>query len=104
MTIPIFLAIVLLVSVIVSILVAGLIVRLPFYDAIGPFSAGLLGLTICFVLAYAGFYLLDPDKPSEFDPQVPLHIRTLPITGLSAIIWLPIFSIVFNRLRKVRAA
>lgn len=98
-----FLICVLLVSVIVSLIMAQLIVSVPFFDAIGPFSAGLLGVAGCFLLAYAGFFVLNPDPVSEFDPQVPLYLRTLPITGFSAFLWLPIYASVFNRLRRKRS-
>lgn len=92
----------LLVSIIVSLLVAQTVMHLPFFDAIGPFSAGLLGVAACFVLAYGFFYLLDPDPVSKFDVQVPLYQRTLPITGMSALIWLPIYVTIFNKLRRKR--
>ncbi len=99
-----FFASVILVSVIASILIAQAVINAPFFDAIGPFSAGLLGLAACFVFAYAAFYLLDPDPVSEFDAPVPLYIRTLPITGFSAFLWLPIYATVFNRLRRKRVS
>lgn len=102
MTIFFFFASVLLVSVIASILIAQAILRAPFFDDIGPFSAGLLGVAACFVFAYVSFYLLDPDPVSEFDAPVPLYIRTLPITGFSAMVWLPIYVTIFNRLRRNR--
>ncbi len=102
MTIFFFFASVLLVSVIASILIAMAVLRAPFFDDIGPFSAGLLGVAACFLFAYAAFYMLDPDPISEFDAPVPLYIRTLPITGFSAMIWLPIYVTIFNRLRRKR--
>jgi hypothetical protein len=102
LTLFFFFASILLVSVIASILIAQMILSAPFFDTIGPFSAGLLGLAACFVFAYVAFYLLDPDPVSEFDAPVPLYIRTLPITGFSAILWLPIFVSIFNRLRRKR--
>ncbi len=102
MTIFFFFASILLVSIIASILIAQSILRVPFFDDIGPFSAGLLGVAACFTLAYGCFYLLDPDPVSEFDTPVPLYIRTLTITGFSAMIWLPIYVTIFNRLRRRR--
>ncbi len=102
MTIFFFFASVLLVSIIASVLIAEAVLRAPFFDQIGPFSAGLLGIAACFIFAYAAFYLLDPDPVSEFDTPVPLHLRTLPITGFSAMIWLPIYVTIFNRLRRRR--
>lgn len=102
MTIFFFFASVLLVSVIASILIALTVINAPFFDAIGPFSAGLLGVAACFAFAYTAFYMLDPDPVSEFDNPIPLHIRTLPITGFSAMIWLPIYVTIFNRLRRKR--
>jgi len=102
MTIFFFFASVILVSVIASVLIAEAVLRAPFFDIIGPFSAGLLGIAACFAFAYAAFYLLDPDPISEFDAPVPLHLRTLPITGFSAMIWLPIYVTIFNRLRRRR--
>lgn len=98
-----FFGCILLVSIIISLLVAQVVVHLPFFDDIGPFSAGLLGVAGCFALAYVFFFLLDPDPVSEFDVPVPLYIRTLPITGMSAMIWLPIYVSIFNRLRRRRA-
>ena len=103
MAVFVFLGLTVAVSIIVSIVVATAVIRAPFFDLIGPFSAGLLGAAACFVLAYIGFFILDPDPVSEFDNQVPLYIRTLPITGFSAMIWLPIYTTVFNRLRRTRA-
>lgn len=103
MTIFFFFACVILVSVIASILIALTVINAPFFDAIGPFSAGLLGVAACFVFAYVCFYLLDPDPVSEFDAPVPLHLRTLPITSFSALIWLPIYVTIFNRLCRIRA-
>jgi hypothetical protein len=103
MTVFVFLGLIVVVSIIVSIVVATAVIRAPFFDLIGPFSAGLLGAGACFVLAYLGFFILDPDPVSEFDNPVPLYIRTLPITGFSAMIWLPIYTTVFNRLRRKRA-
>lgn len=102
MTIFIFFTTITLVSIIASILIAQMILLAPFYDAIGPFSAGLLGLAACFVFAFIAFYMLDPDPMSEFEAPVPLYTRTLPITGFSAIIWVPIFVTIFNRLRRKR--
>ncbi len=102
MTIFFFFASIILVSVIASIFIAQSVINAPFFDAIGPFSAGLLGLAACFAFAYIAFYLLDPDPVSEFDAPVPLHIRTLPITGFSAMIWLPVYVTIFNRLRRKR--
>jgi hypothetical protein len=102
MTIFFFFASVLLVSLIASLLIAEAVLRAPFFDAIGPFSAGLLGIGACFIFAYGAFYLLDPDPISEFDAPVPLYLRTLPITAFSAFIWLPIFVSIFNRLRRHR--
>ncbi len=99
-TMFVFLASVILVSVIISILVSTTAIRSPVYRALGPFAAGLAGAAICFVVAYVSFFLLDPDPVSEFDPQVPLYLRTLPITGFSAIFWLPIYMIVFTRLHR----
>jgi len=104
MTIFFFFASVLLVSIIASILIALTVINAPFFDTIGPFSAGLLGIAACFTFAYLSFYLLDPDPVSEFDYPVPLYIRTLPITGFSAMIWLPIYVTIFNRLRRKRIA
>lgn len=92
-----------IVSILVSLLAAQLVIQLPFFDAIGPFSAGLLGVVMCFTLAYGFLYFLDPDPISEFDVQVPLYLRTLPITGLSAFIWLPVYVTIFNRLRRQRS-
>lgn len=102
MTIALFLALVVVVSIIVSILVATSVIRAPLYDRIGPFSSGLLGAAACFVLAYVGFYILDPDPVSEFDAPVPLYLRTLPITGLSAMIWLPFYMTIFSKLSRKR--
>ncbi len=102
MTIFFFFASVALVSIIASILIALTVINAPFFDAIGPFSAGLMGVAACFAFAYVSFYLLDPDPVSEFDAPVPLHIRTLPITGFSALVWLPIYVTIFNRLRRKR--
>lgn len=104
MSVFVFLALIVVVSIIVSIVVATAVIRAPFFDLIGPFSAGLLGAAGCFVLAYIGFFILDPDPVSEFDSPVPLYVRTLPITGFSAMIWLPIYTTVFNRLRRQRAS
>ncbi len=102
MTIFFFFASIILVSIIASILIAQAVLHLPFFDVIGPFSAGLIGVAACFFLAYVSFYLLDPDPVSQFDAPAPLYIRTLPITGFSAMIWLPIYVTVFNRLRRKR--
>ncbi|MFT5613701.1 MAG: hypothetical protein ACI8Q6_000977 [Granulosicoccus sp.] len=102
MTIFVFLALIVVVSIIVSIVVATTVIRAPFYDIIGPFSAGLLGAAACFVLAYCGFFILDPDPVSEFDIPTPLYLRTLPITGLSAIIWLPVYMTIFSKLSRKR--
>lgn len=104
MTVFVFLALIVVVSIIVGIVVATAMVRAPFIDLIGPFSTGLLGAVGCFVLAYIGFFILNPDPVSKVDNPVPLFVRTLPITGFSAMIWLPIFTTVFNRLRRKRAA
>ena len=104
MTIFFFFASLILVSIIASVLIAEAVLRMPFFDTIGPFSVGLLGVAACFIFAYVAFYLLDPDPVSEFDAPVPLYIRTLPITGFSAMIWLPVFVTIFNRLRRVRGA
>jgi len=98
-----FLGSIILVSIIVALLMAQLVVNVPFFDAFGPFSIGLLGVAGCFVLAYGAFFVLDPDPVSEFDAQVPLYMRTLPITGFSAFFWLPIYANTFNRLRRLRA-
>ena len=43
MTVFVFLALIVVVSIIVSIVVATAVIRAPFFDLIGPFSAGLLG-------------------------------------------------------------
>ena len=102
MMILFFFASVLLVSVIASIVIAQAVVMAPFFDQIGPFSAGLLGVVACFAFAYGSFYLLDPDPVSKFDIPVPLHIRTLPITAFSTFIWLPIYVTIFNKLRRKR--
>ena len=104
MTIFFFLASVVLVSIIASVLIAQLVIKAPFFDSIGSFSAGLLGVAGCFVVAYAFFFLLNPDLVSEFDAPSPLYMRTFTITGLSAFIWLPIYTAVFNRLRRKRGA
>lgn len=103
MAIFVFLALIIVVSIIVSIVVATAVIRAPFFDMIGPLSAGLLGAAACFVLAYSGFFILDPDPVSEFDAPVPLYLRTLPITGLSAMIWLPVYMTVFSKLSRKRA-
>ncbi len=102
MTIFFFFASVILVSIIASILIAMAVLRAPFFDDIGPFSAGLLGVAACFAFAYVSFYLLNPDPVSEFDAPVPLYLRTLPITVFSAMIWLPVYVTIFNRLRRKR--
>ena len=102
MTIFFFFASVILVSIIASIVIAQAVIRLPFFDDIGPFSAGLLGIAACFIFAYISFFLLDPDPVSKFDAPVPLYLRTLPITAFSAFIWLPIYVTIFNRLRRKR--
>jgi hypothetical protein len=104
MTLVFFFASIILVSVIASIFIAQTVINAPFFDQIGPFSAGLLGVAACFLFAYLSFYLLDPDPVSEFDVPVPLHIRTLPITAFSAMVWLPIYVTIFNRLRRKRIA
>ena len=102
MTLAFFFTSVILVSILGSILIAWAVLRLPFFDDIGPFSAGLIGVAAYFIFAYGAFYLLDPDPVSKFDVPVPLYIRTLPITGFSAFIWLPVYIIIFNRLRRKR--
>ncbi len=102
MTVFFFFGSVVLVSIIVSVFMAQVMTNAPFFDAIGPFSAGLLGLLGCFLTAYAFFLILDPDPVSELDVPVPLLVRTLPITGFSAFVWLPIYVTLFNRLRRKR--
>lgn len=102
MTIFFFLASVVLVSIIASVLIAQLVIKAPFFDSIGSFSAGLLGVAGCFAVAYVFFFLLNPDPVSEFDAPSPLYLRTLTITGLSAFVWLPIYTAIFNRLRRKR--
>lgn len=97
-----FLGTVVLVSVIAGIVAAQVAAQLPFFDMIGTFSAGLFGLALCFALAYAMFFVLDPDPVSEFDAPVPLYLRTLPITTFAGFLWLPIFVVLFNRLRRIR--
>jgi hypothetical protein len=94
------LAAVVLVSIIVSILIALAAIQLARYPMLGPPLAGLIGAAACFALAYLAFFLLDPDPMSEFDARVPLYLRTLPITGFSAFFWLPTYMVVFSKLRR----
>lgn len=102
MTVFYFFAMIILVSVIVSILIAQLVANAALIGSMGAFSTGLLGVAGCFALATAIFFLFDPDPVSGQDAPLARLMRNLPITGLSAIIWLPIFTTVFNRLRRKR--
>ncbi len=101
-TIFFFFASIILVSVITAILAALLVARAPLIGTLGPFSTGLLGLAACFLLACGLFYLLDPDPVAGADAPLSRLMRNLPVTGLSALIWLPVFVTLFNRLRIAR--
>ena len=103
-TIFFFFASILLVSVVASVLSAQMVVNARNLETLGAFSTGLVGVAVCFLVSYGLFFLLDPDPVSNLDIQVPLYQRTLPITGFSACIWLPIYTTLFNKLRRKRQA
>lgn len=104
MTVMYFFAAIILVSAFSATVAAGAIVQTPLLEILGPFSTGLVGVAGCFLLAGALLFVLDPDPVSGLDGALPRLMRTLPITGLSAILWLPIYVSLFNRRRRVRAA
>ncbi|SFT57093.1 hypothetical protein [Sedimentitalea nanhaiensis] len=100
MTVLFFFAQLLLVSIFVSVVMAHLSARAPFLNTIGAFSTGLLGLAGGFAIAFVLFLLLNPDPTRDLDAQVPLLLRTLPITGFSVFFWAPAYVVLFNRLRR----
>ncbi|MEY8827882.1 hypothetical protein AB9K34_05640 [Sedimentitalea sp. XS_ASV28] len=104
MTVFFFFATILLVSIISAIVAAGVAAQPPLLSLMGPFSAGFLGLAICALLATGLLFMLDPDPVTGLDAPLPRLMRTLPITGLAAVLWLPVFLSLFGRLRRVRAA
>ncbi len=101
-SVPYFLACVTLVSVIVSVLAALSMHHLAPALGLNNFATVIFGLAGCIVLSFASFYLLDPDPVSEFDTPVPLHWRTLTVTGFAALIWLPIYLVVHSKLARKR--
>lgn len=102
MTVFFFFAAIVLVSVISAIVAAEIAVQPPLLSVLGAFSTGLLGLAACFVLAATLLFILDPDPVSGLDAALPRLMRTLPITGLAAFLWLPMYLSLFNRLRRAR--
>ena len=103
-SIPYFLSVVALVSISAGIFSALTAARIQAPTELTQFGTGILGVILCAGLAYAAFFVLDPDPVSEFDDPVPRHLRTLPITGFSAIIWLPIYMSLFIKLHRRHAA
>lgn len=101
-TVFFFFAAIVLVSVISSIVVAEFVVQPQLLSVLGPFSTGLLGLAACFALAATLLFILDPDPVSGLDAALPRLMRTLPIAGLAAFLWLPMYLSLFNRIRRVR--
>lgn len=104
MTVFFFFAAVTLVSIISAIVAAEIVAQPSMLAILGPFSTGLLGLAACFALAASLLFIRDPDPVSGLDATIPRFMRTLPITGLAAMLWLPMYLSLFNRLRRVRLA
>lgn len=93
-----FLVSVCLVSVIVSVLAAMVVAGVATRYALTRAGFYALGLGLCFLGAYAFFFVLDPDPVSEFDVQIPLWRRTLSVTGFSVMVWLPVYLLIHGRL------
>ena len=89
-----------LVSVIVSLVVA--MMAAPYFATSGfsVFGSGLIGTLMCFGLTFAVFFLLDPDPATEFEKASSRYGRTLPITGFSMLIWLPLYLFVHGKLMR----
>ncbi|WP_424988584.1 hypothetical protein [Microbulbifer sp. S227A] len=103
MTVFFFFAAILLVSIISAIVAAEVAAQPPLLSLLGSFSTGLLGLALCALLATTLLFMLDPDPVTGLDAPLPRLMRTLPIAGLSALLWLPIYLSLFGRLRRARS-
>lgn len=91
---------VLIVAVAVSFGVAELVTRPWVAERTTTLSAGLLGVAICALMAFGMLFALDPDPVFGADDLLSRLRRTAPLTGLSAILWLPIFMVVYTVRRR----
>lgn len=64
------------------------------------FSAGLIGVALCTVVAFMMLFALDLDPIYGETDWLSRARRTMPVTGLSAILWLPVFLMVYSMRRR----
>ena len=59
-------------------------------------TSGLVGVALCAAAAFAALYALDPDPVYGAGDWLSRARRALPVTGLSAIVWLPVYLAAFT--------